>query len=243
MNYKELCRVGSEIVPQFKSWANASPYEIKGILHSEMLFLVSVLRSKTVGRIIESGRARGQSTLMLSLAFPENQIISIEFDANSPDVAVAQSRLGSHANVDLRFGDSRKLLPELVKSDDYVLIDGPKAFRAVRLAMRVLATGRCAGVFIHDLYPGQDERAFVDRHFPEAQFSDDRRWAEFGSVVDADIMEFIPPEQRLDTLVDGRGYGFSLTFLPYRPDRNYSALEMLAKVTEIFSKLKRSLFR
>lgn len=241
MDYPDLIKSAGFIFDEFQTWATASSYETKGILHSEMLFLMAIVRMSPTGRIIESGRARGQSTLMLAQSFPEREIISIEYDRNSTDVAIAANRLMGRANVDLRFGDSRKLLPELIRPGDLVLIDGPKAYRAVRLAMRLLAMGKCAGIFVHDLYPGQPERSFVDRHFPSALFSDDVRWAGFGSQVDADILDHIPAEQRLEACRSGRGYGFSMTYIPYEAGRNYRMLELTAKLQEIGGKLKRVL--
>ena len=44
----------------------AEPYEHRGILHSEMALIIHTCRRLSVEVVIESGRARGQSTYMLA---------------------------------------------------------------------------------------------------------------------------------------------------------------------------------
>ena len=158
--------------------------EPKGIRRSEMFFFYAAIAETAPSRIIESWRARAQSTLVLASLFPEANIISIEFDASSPDVAIAAERLKDRANVECRFGDSRQLLPDLLRDGDVVLIDGPKDFRAVKLALRLLRTGKPLAVFVHDLWPGSPARDFVDRHLPAAFLSDAPVWVERYSELD-----------------------------------------------------------
>ena len=55
---------------------------------------------------------------------------------------IAAERLRESGNVECRFGDSLLLLPELVEAGDVVLIDGPKDFRALKLAFRLLRGGK-----------------------------------------------------------------------------------------------------
>jgi predicted O-methyltransferase YrrM len=170
------------------------PYERKGVLYSEMFFLW--LCANAAGpprRILESGRARGQSTLLLALAFPDLPIISIEHDPGSPDVAVAAQRLAGRRNVELRFGDATRLLPQLAEPGDIALIDGPKGFRALRLAMQLLAQGRTTMVFLHDMLRGTPERRFLDRRMPSALYADEPRFAECARPLDARVQEEIPP--------------------------------------------------
>lgn len=163
------------LAPAFEELSRTIPYEKKGILFSEMLFLAALVPSrpeKTL-RIIESGRARAQSTLLLSRLFPDLPVVSIEFDPGSPDTAVAAERLKDCANVEALFGDSTQMLPQIVRAGDVVLIDGPKHFRALRLAMRLLNENQPHAVFVHDVHRGIPEREFLDRHAPLCAFSDD----------------------------------------------------------------------
>ena len=125
-------------------------------------------RSQNPGRIIESGRARAQSTLVLARLFPRALIVSLELGPTSSDVKIAAERLRESSNVDCRFGDSLLLLPKLVEAGDVVLIDGPKDFRALKLAFRLLRSGKPLAVFVHDLWPGSPARRFVDRYLPSA---------------------------------------------------------------------------
>src|SRR6059058_6136686 len=97
-----------------------------GIGPRGMFFFYAAVRPFAPRQILESGRMRGGSTLMLARCFPESRIVSVEFDRDPAHAAVAESRLKPHANVDLLYGDSRDILPKRLQSGDAVLIDGPK---------------------------------------------------------------------------------------------------------------------
>ena len=188
------------------------PYERKGVLYSEMFFLSLCARSAAPKRILESGRARGQSTLLLATCFPTLPIISLEHDPASPDVAVAAERLRGCANVDLQFGDATRLLPVLAQHGDVALIDGPKGWRGVRLALRLLAHGRVRMVFVHDVLPGTPERRFLEKWLPHALYSDHPRFAAVAHPLDAAAADSIPvgPRWRPEAAA---GYGYSLACL------------------------------
>lgn len=170
----EFYKHAQDLIPAFEEFARTVPYEKKGILFSEMLFLASLVRSRPekAKRIIESGRARAQSTLILARLFPELPIISIEFDPNSPDTVVAAERLKACSNVEALFGDSTQMLPEIVQKGDVVLIDGPKHFRALRLAIRLLNQNHTHLVLVHDVHRGIPEREFLDTYAPIRAYSD-----------------------------------------------------------------------
>ena len=101
----------AEMLSAFQRRVAGIPYERKGILYSEMFFLYLCAQAAKPSRIVESGRARGQSTLVLSTIFPDLDVVSIESDADSPDVQVAQERLRGRDNVSMRFGDATRILP------------------------------------------------------------------------------------------------------------------------------------
>lgn len=161
------------LLPQFERAAAQAPYEDKGVLFSEMFFVLAAVAHLRPARIFESGRARGVSTWLLGNCFPESQIVSVEFDAQSADVPIAKRHLQGLKNVECLFGDAQKLLPERVQAGDVVLIDGPKHFRALRLAFRLLRERRPAAVFIHDCHLGSCERDFLAPHVPGTFYSDD----------------------------------------------------------------------
>lgn len=195
------------------------PYERKGILYSEMLFFCACAGGARPRRILESGRARGQSTLVLAACFPDVRIISLEHDAASPDVPVAAARLRQFGNVELRFGDATRLLPELAAEGDVVLIDGPKGFRSIRLALRLLAQGHSSMVFLHDMTRGTPERRFLERHLPGTLYSDEPGFAALARHLDgaADI----PEELLWKSPGDGHGYGLACL---QRQDLNYRVI-------------------
>lgn len=216
-------------------------HEKKGIRRSEMFFLFAAVAEFQPRRILESGRARGQSALVLARCFPAASIISIENDERSPDAHIGVERLEHLPNVECRFGDSRVLLPPLLAPEDIVLIDGPKDFRALKLALRLLATGKPRAVFVHDLWLGSRVRQFVARHLPDAFLSDDARFVRRYSYLDSSKQPSLPPG-------DSAGhvrYGATLACFPRSMSNAKPALRRVpfaqvnARTREIISKLLR----
>ncbi|MEO5345411.1 MAG: hypothetical protein H7834_03410 [Magnetococcus sp. YQC-9] len=198
----------------FAAKVDGIPYEKKGILFSEMLFFYLGARSAGARRVLESGRARGQSTLILSLCFPDLPILSIEHDPNSPDVVVAAERLKGREQVQLLFGDARERMPALVEPGDVALIDGPKGFAGLRLAFRMLATGKASMVFVHDVGVGTPDRSWLSTIAPEAVYSDDPQFARLCHDLDGAAREDLPEANRFESTYPKAGYGFSLVCLP-----------------------------
>lgn len=219
VSYQTIAERAKSLLPDVLRIAGLAGYRPAGVPHSEILFMLSCLAGTENTRIIETGRGRGQSTLMLSHALEQRSIISIEHSRDSPNEAEAKQRLAKRSNVVLLYGDARKLLPQLVEPGDVVLIDGPKAFRAIRLALRLLASGKVQHVFVHDVTTETPERRFVARHFPEARFSD---WTGFADVaIEADAgTDAIPPSRRNEAGATF-GYGYAMTYLPRVASRNY----------------------
>jgi predicted O-methyltransferase YrrM len=144
-----------------------------GIGPRGMFFFYATVQPLAPRQILESGRMRGGSTLMLARSFPQARIVSVEVDRDSTHAAIAEAKLKPYANVELLYGDSREILPGRLQTGDAVLIDGPKDFRALKFALRLLRTGKPCAVLIHDFHQGQPARKFVERHWCGAFFSDD----------------------------------------------------------------------
>lgn len=227
-DYEKLRSIASEKREQFAHLLAGVPYEKKGILYSEMFFLWTCVEAFGVRprRILESGRARGQSTLILAKIFPDCDIVSVEYDPESPDVSIAAERLRSFSNVRLLFGDATRLLPEIIKPGDVVLIDGPKGFRGLRLAIRLLGSGTPSLVFVHDTIAGSADRAFLDRHLPDTLFSDMPAIASETHALDAAATEDMP--QRLRFSSSQPHYGYSLACLRGNPGLSTSKLLLAA---------------
>ncbi|HYQ94248.1 MAG TPA: hypothetical protein VEP70_05390 [Burkholderiales bacterium] len=228
----------TKALSEFQSRVAGIPYERKGILYSEMFFLYLCAQAAKPSRIFESGRARGQSTLVLSVIFPDLDIVSIESDAGSPDVQVAQHRLRGRGNVSLRFGDATRILPAEVRRGDVILIDGPKGFRGLRLALRLLATGRVMQVFVHDCAYGTEERAFLDAHLRGALYSDSIEFARVARVLDAACWADMPPDRRFDGERPPRAYGYGLACIPFDPAVSYRMLFARAVVAGLKSRIR-----
>lgn len=213
----------------FQALIAGIPYERKGILFSEMFFFWLCARTVKPRRILESGRARGQSTLILSHCFPEAEILSVEHDHNSPDVNVAAERLNGRGNVRQLFGDASRLLPKMARPGDVALIDGPKGYRGLRLALGLLANGKTPLVFVHDTAAGSEERRYLSRRVPEAVYSDLPAFAEVAHHLDQGAWEELPEANRWTPAgAPVAGYGFSLACLHYKNGRNYRLLRLKA---------------
>jgi len=204
------------------------PYERKGILNSEMFFLWLCAETIQPKRILESGRAQGQSTLILARCFPQAEIISVEHDRNSPDVLVAAERLQHEGNVTLLFGDATRVLREMAGPGDIALIDGPKGLRGVRLALSLLGTGKLPLVFVHDAGLDSVERRFFDRWLPSVRYSDEPDLASHSHVLDDETAVNMPPAKCFSAC-DGRsGYGYGLACLSYAAGSRYGMLRWRA---------------
>jgi Methyltransferase domain len=163
------------LLPSFRKMIGDIPPEagFGGIWESEMLLFHATVQSFAPKQILESGRGRGKSTQLLARCFPHTRIVSVELDSTSPNAAAAESKLRQYENVELVYGDARKILPERLQDGDAVLIDGPKGLRALDLALDLLRTGKPCTVFLHDFPPATVWRRFVERHWPDAFFGDD----------------------------------------------------------------------
>lgn len=158
-------------------------HDLKGIRPSEGFFIVALLAANPPRRILESGRGRGYSTEILARCFPATRIISIESERDSSDVEIAAKRLETRKNVECKFGDAREELPRLIEPGDVVLIDGPKDFRALKLAFRLLRTGKPRAVFLHDTVRGSPARQFLEDRVPSVFFSDESEFLSYYGFV------------------------------------------------------------
>ena len=176
-----------DLLPEYREIISRIPPEagFGGIWESEMFLFYGAVKPFAPKQILESGRARGKSTLILARCFPEARIISVEYERESENAPAAEAKLKNESNVDLLYGDSREILPQRLQNGDAVLIDGPKDFRALRLAVDLLRTGKPCAVFVHDFPPNSPQRKFVERNFPSAFFGDDPLFQRFQTLDDA----------------------------------------------------------
>lgn len=175
----------------------AEPYEPRGILHSEMALIIHTCRRLGIEVVIESGRARGQSTYMLAKYLPDAWIHSIEL-RDHPDEAIARQRLAPFPRAMLHNGDGGHAVAKLVDweypNKTAVLLDGPKGAAAVDILARSFASSHVLVGFIHDMRrldhggPSPHRAVAVERLTKHA-FSDDPRVTAAASWMDAAILE------------------------------------------------------
>ena len=202
MNKQSVVERAESLLPEYRQIISTIPPEagFGGIWESEMFLFYAAVKPFAPKQILESGRARGKSTLILARCFPQSRIISVEYERESENAPAAEAKLKNESNVELLYGDSREILPQRLQSGDAVLIDGPKDFRALKLAVDLLRTGKPCAVFIHDFPSNSPQRKFVERDFPSGFFGDDPLFQRF-QALDVPRDPRPNPQRRYGTFV------------------------------------------
>ena len=223
MNQKDLIEAAENILSDYERYKRDShSYEIKGIFYSELLMFCAIAEIIKPELIIESGRARGQSTELIARYAADKGIEfhSIESNKSNGDSDIAEERL-TELPVILHYGDSFEIMPFLVKDKKtLILIDGPKGSGMWKLLEIMYSIPNVAGVFTHDSgkgtsvrknldnkYPGKyiasDEKEFVKRF----SFLDEECWAvnpwgpyEHGSYIQGKVLNLEKSESYSGTL-------------------------------------------
>ena len=84
------------LLPRYLEATAGLAHEKKGIRRSELFFFFAFAAPKNPARIVESGRARAQSTLVLSRLFPETSSLA-EFGPDFTRCEMAAERLRESA--------------------------------------------------------------------------------------------------------------------------------------------------
>ena len=186
LDKEKIIEICSENLFNFERVVDGINYESKGIFNSEMLLFVSLVNYFNVKLIIESGRANGQSTKIIAKYFnnPEYRIISIEYAKYNPDVKNSYKKLKNFKNLKLLFGDSFKLLPNLITEESCVLIDGPKGLSALKLALDCFKNPFVKAVLIHDMHKDSQYRNIAEKVFPNHFFTDDKDYVKAFRRID-----------------------------------------------------------
>lgn len=170
----------------------AGGYEERGILHSEMLAVCGVCQELGVDVVVESGRCRGQSTLVLAKFFENTgtRVVSIEM-LRDENADFAEKRLAPHKHVELLYGAAAMVLPGIMErfpgKKVALLLDGPKGVEAINLARDAFAAyPQLMAAFIHDMRIDTPQRPAVLKEPLRAFFTDDPGYiAEFGNLDEA----------------------------------------------------------
>lgn len=135
-------------VGEFAEKTRGIPYLPKAMFPSELYLFTREVVAQGVDHIIESGIGYGGSTAYLDRLFPDVKITSIDRGS------VVATR-AAHPRIEFIKGDGRFEIPRAVHGSDGkrigILIDGPKGWTAVKLAMRMLSNKKVRLVAVHDL--------------------------------------------------------------------------------------------
>ena len=151
----------------------------RGALPQEMLLVAAVTAELDADALVESGRARGDSALMLLSSLqriraaqgkPPIAFHSLDWTRArwhvKVDNAVALQRLASFPNVTLHDGDATLLLPKVLRrlrgSRVVLFTDGPKGYAGQWLQRLANALPHVVAQFVHDARPGADVRAHME---------------------------------------------------------------------------------
>lgn len=191
-NIIKICREGQ---PLFLQTLEGFTHEIKGLMNSEMLLFCAMSKHLGAAHVLESGRARGNSTETLARFFAASsgvRVFSVECLKYTEDSVIATRRLyNRHDNLSLLFGDSFAVLPDLCsrRVPCTVLIDGPKGKYALHLASVLLGMQQVKAVFIHDSHKDTEHRPAIESLYPETFSSDAPDFVEAFSPLDAPCWE------------------------------------------------------
>lgn len=177
---------------RFSELIGQGNYDSKGMWFSEIVQFLVCCEMADCDRIVESGRARGVSTKLLSLYFEgtDVEIISIDYRPGSEDDKIAQDRLKNADNVTLKYGDAREIANEFVNEDSGVLVDGPKGDGALRLGIHLLRDRNVPFVAIHDLHKESFHRDLSELIFNHRLFTDHRKLVKGFKHFDQEVAEW-----------------------------------------------------
>mgnify|MGYP001765801914 CR=1 FL=1 len=173
-------------------------YETRGVFNSEMAAILAVCHRLGIDMVVESGRARGQSTRILAKYLASTGVALHSFErARNADTEHADRQLAGAPNTTLHYGDARIAIPALLAGTTAkriaVLIDGPKGRKALDLLDAARAANPAVVVgFVHDLSnrekgrPNYARRA-AERDYPGAFFTDDETYVAATRHLDANI--------------------------------------------------------
>lgn len=191
----------------FNSIIESASYDNAGMWFSELFLFIILFENTDCNRIIESGRSRGISTKILSEYFSDRDvdIISIELRSNTENDKIARNRLSNSNNVQLKYGDSRQILPKIAGADSCILMDGPKGHASLELAADLLEESDVPFVCVHDLHKKSFYRDISQLLFKNKIFSDHQTIVNYFKRFDQPIREW-EVENGRDSW-DGEWYG------------------------------------
>lgn len=151
-----LTRECHRILPSFIERSASVRWRRHGVFLSEALAFCAMCEAVGVDVILESGIKCGVSTELLARYFGERSSILAIDRAQGPVIKDTMERLSACSNLSFVFGDSRDVLPAVLRNSAGarvgVLIDGPKGMTALRLARRCFdASESVRFVAVHDL--------------------------------------------------------------------------------------------
>jgi hypothetical protein len=200
---------------------SAIDYEFRGIYNSELVLITSLFKSLNITKILESGRARGHSTFVVSkILEPDRRFLLVSIDFKRDQASLyAEERLKGNSSVELLYGDSNILLGKISKGkrieegEGYgVILDGPKGLNAIFLSIKLMRSKRPPKIiFIHDMRKLERGKPSFHRYicsliFDRVFFSDEFSITPQVLATDKSVFNFIEPGEQYPIRPFHKGY-------------------------------------
>lgn len=243
MEKSQIIKECYKALPKFTEILQDEAYQLRGILNSEALLIIAIAEHFNTKHIIESGRARGHSTNLLAKYFEntDTKITSIDLDKHSKDAKYSERYLQKYPNLNLIYGNAFEKVPENIKDDCIVFIDGPKGEDALELTSQLLQNHHVKAVLIHDLHKNVFPRNIAELIYTDWFFSDDDDFVKSFRQVDEDCWKVMEgtgysPFKRAGTDVLSYGHTLGVIFNNQTPFKepehtNYTERRIYTKQT------------
>jgi len=217
-----------------------------------MFLFTSVVELLGVGLVIESGRARAQSTKVLGSYFTDNkvEIKSIENKKFTQDSIIAMNQLKGYPNIELLYGNSTDLILKQVTRPCTVLIDGPKRHEAIKLCLQIIKDENVKAIGIHDVNKNTIFRHIIRSIFTDTIFSDENNFVSRYSYLDDRVWSTLPkykmtrdwaPYRVGDKKMENYGPTLGIIFNNKNPVRKDIADVYLTTLLDLERKIKQDL--
>lgn len=173
-------------------------YEERGILHSEMLAVCSVIQNLDIDMVIESGRYRGQSTEILAKYFSDTNTKIVSIERNKDENAkYVENKLKNYSNLKLMYGDANDVIPKILAKHQgervSILFDGPKGEEAIKIFKEVICDSEVIAGFFHDMRKPTEgmlnpHRKIMENSFDRIFFTDDNEYVTSFRYLDQDCL-------------------------------------------------------
>ena len=223
-NFKFKTKLATRLVKfvdKFKKNVFPVGYFHRGALYSETFVVCALMDLMKIDLLLESGIAYGRSTEIFSKygikSIKSVDIAHIKIYSKEQNEKVwneTKDRLSKYDNLKLFKGNSKSILPKLIKQNSKkrigVVVDGPKGIHAVNLASECYKHSCVKFVAIHDQV---NDKSIMKRHFKNYFATTEKWYRELVGDLDNDDIDSLNEmqnERKYEYDFSGFGMGVSI---------------------------------